>query len=312
MGKRSRKSKGFFLIYLILLLIIGTSTWFGYNYNKETINNKNEVIKLSKEIQDIDKEIKEKDSDIKKLDKDISYYQNIDQTLKETKNNFYKEIKILEDNILSGKSNRKIAYLTFDDGPYYNTYKVLDILDKYNVKATFFTTNTNGENCFDKKEENCWVLYKEYIKRGHTIANHTYTHGIRRGLYKSKDSFIDAVIKQEELVKKLTDGYVTNIVRFPGGSSTDGKLKTPIIEELRKRNYGWVDWTAQDGDGGKLSSKEQAMSNFKNSINGKIEVILFHDYNGYTTTLLPEFINYLKNNGYEMYPLFYESNMINK
>ena len=91
MGKRSRKSKGFFLIYLILLLIIGTSTWFGYNYNKETINNKNEVIKLSKEIQDIDKEIKEKDSDIKKLDKDISYYQNIDQTLKETKNNFYKK-----------------------------------------------------------------------------------------------------------------------------------------------------------------------------------------------------------------------------
>ena len=120
------------------------------------------------------------------------------------------------------------------------------------------------------------------------------------------------MIKQEEHVKKQTDGYVTNIVRFPGGSSTAGKLKKSIIESLRKRKYGWVDWTAQDGDGGKLSSKDEAMNIFKKSINSQIEVVLFHDYNGYTTTLLPIFIEYLEKNGYEMYPLFYESNMINK
>ena len=71
--------------------------------------------------------------------------------LAEEKKAYYANIKKLEDEIISGKSDKKIAYLTFDDGPYYNTYKVLDILDKYNVKATFFTTTTNGEYCFDNK-----------------------------------------------------------------------------------------------------------------------------------------------------------------
>ncbi len=312
MGKRTKKSKRFCIIYIFLLLIIGSCIGIGYSYSEKTVANNRTNTKLSNEIIIINDEIKKKDAELSLLDKDLSYYQNIDQTINDTKSNYFKELKQLEDDILAGKSKRKIAYLTFDDGPYYNTYKVLNILDKYNVKATFFTTNINGEYCYDKKSENCWAIYKEYVKRGHTIANHTYTHAIFKGLYKSSNSFIEAVTKQEEHVKKMTDGYVTNIVRFPGGSSTAGKLKSSIISELRKRNYGWVDWSAQDGDGGALSSADQARSIFKSSINSNIEVVLFHDYNGYTTSLLPEFIEYLEKNGYEMYPLFYESNMINK
>ena len=312
MGKRTKKSKRFCIIYIFLLLIIGSCIGIGYSYSEKTVANNRTNTKLSNEIIIINDEIKKKDAELSLLDKDLSYYQNIDQTINDTKSNYFKELKQLEDDILAGKSKRKIAYLTFDDGPYYNTYKVLNILDKYNVKATFFTTNINGEYCYDKKSENCWAIYKEYVKRGHTIANHTYTHAIFKGLYKSSNSFIEAVTKQEEHVKKMTDGYVTNIVRFPGGSSTAGKLKSSIITELRKRNYGWVDWSAQDGDGGALSSADQARSIFKSSINSNIEVVLFHDYNGYTTSLLPEFIEYLEKNGYEMYPLFYESNMINK
>ena len=101
--------------------------------------------------------------------------------------------------------NEKAVYLTFDDGPYYNTYKVLDILDENNVKATFFTISANGEYCYDNKSENCFNLYKEYYKRGHTIANHTYTHAIFKGLYNSSDSFMDAIERQEEHIKNLTD-----------------------------------------------------------------------------------------------------------
>ena len=63
-------------------------------------------------------------------------------------------LKELEDSILNGTSDKKIAYLTFDDGPYYNTYKVLKILKENKVKATFFTTNVNGEHCFDNKSKN--------------------------------------------------------------------------------------------------------------------------------------------------------------
>lgn len=79
-------------------------------------------------------------------------------------------------------------------------------------------------------------MYQEYLKRGHTIANHTYSHGIKRGLYNSEKTFIDSVKKQEDLINSQT-GYITNIVRFPGGSATAGKLKNSIIEELRKNNY---------------------------------------------------------------------------
>ena len=313
MAKKSRKNKILFiLISLILIIISGIGIYSYFYFDKELVekkNNNKEIIEKNKEKEEL---LKSKNEEIEKLNNELSKYDNLDEKVVELKKEYFNSIKELEDEIISGKSKAKIAYLTFDDGPYYNTYKVLDILDKYNVKATFFTTSINGENCFDNKKENCYKLYKEYIKRGHTIANHTYTHGIWRGLYSSTNSFMDAVIKQEEQIKKQTGGYVTNIVRFPGGSRTAGKLKDPIITELRKRGYGWVDWSSEDGDGGGLESKEQAWRNLTSTINSNIEVILFHDYNAITTSILPEAIEYLQNNGYILLPLFYESNAINK
>ena len=243
---------------------------------------------------------------------DITSVEDIDQNIESTKNKYFQNIKALEDDILAGKSDKKIAYLTFDDGPYYNTYKVLDILDQYHVKATFFTISMNGEYCFDNKSANCFSLYKEYVKRGHTIANHTYTHAIRGGLYSSADSFMDAVARQEEHIKNQTGGYVTNIVRFPGGSSQAKDLKNPIADRLRERGYGWVDWTAEDGDGMGVASWDEGWNKLASSINDKIEVILFHDYNRITTEILPSAITYLQENGYQIYPLFYDSHMIQK
>lgn len=243
---------------------------------------------------------------------DITSVDDINKNIDSIKSKYFKNIKALEDDILAGKSDKKIAYLTFDDGPYYNTYKVLDILDQYHVKATFFTISMNGEYCFDNKSENCFSLYKEYVKRGHTIANHTYTHAIRGGLYSSVDSFMDAIIKQEEHIKNQTGGYVPNIARFPGGSSQAKGLKGPITDKLRERGYGWVDWTAEDGDGKGIASWDEGWNKLTSSINDKIEVILFHDYNRITTEILPSAITYLQENGYQIYPLFYDSHMIQK
>ena len=245
------------------------------------------------------------------LNLEMDKYNDIDKTIEDTKKEYFNKIKKLEDDILAGKSNKKIAYLTFDDGPYYNTYRIFDILDKYNVKATFFTTNINGEYCFDNKSENCWIRYNEYLERGHTLANHTYTHAIFRGLYNSTDSFINAVVMQEDLIRQQT-GYTTNILRFPGGSVTAKGLKDPIVQELRNRGYGWVDWTALDGDGNDIQNAEQAWSILTNSLDENIEVILLHDYNAVTTSILEDVIIYLQDNGYILLPLFYESNMINK
>lgn len=309
MEKRSGKS--FLIIELFLIILIIFSVLGIIFFNKETSINKKKYNLLVKEYKSKKKVFSNKKEKLAALDEELNSYNNIDESINKIKSNYFESIKKLEDEILNNKSDKKIAYITFDDGPYYNTYKVLDILDESNVKATFFTISANGEYCHDNKSENCFNLYKEYYKRGHTIANHTYTHAIFRGLYSSSDSFMDAIIKQEEHIRNLT-GYTTNITRFPGGSASAKGFKDDIITKLRSRGYGWVDWTAGDGDGGGLSSRDQAWNNFVSTINDKIEVILFHDYNKYTTQILPDAIKYLEENNYEIFPLFYESNVINK
>ncbi len=306
------KSSKSLIIEILFLLFIVLSLYASYYIEKEISLQKEKELKDDKLYQEKVKLLKEKEKDIEEIDTTIQKYENIDESIQDMRNQYYSQIKELEDKILNGESDAKIAYLTFDDGPYYNTYQVLDILDQYDVKATFFTITMNGQYCYDNKSYDCFLLYKEYVKRGHTIANHTYTHGIRSGLYNSVASFIDAVNRQEEHVKNQTEGYVTNIVRFPGGSSTAKGLKYQMIDALKEKGYGWVDWTAGDGDGGRLDSLDQAWSNLKSSIDSKIEVILFHDYSWMTTAMLPEIIEYLRGNGYQLYPLFYDSNMIHK
>jgi peptidoglycan/xylan/chitin deacetylase (PgdA/CDA1 family) len=313
MEKRVKQGKKGFLICEIILLILITISVVGcvFLYGKV-----NDYKKLEKEYKSDNKKfsniLKTKEDELKGVKKDLNYYRDLDTTIESIKTEYFASIKTLEEDIKSGKSDRKIAYITFDDGPYYNTYRVLDILDENDVKATFFTISMNGEYCYDNKGARCYDLYKEYYKRGHTIANHTYTHGIRYGLYSSADSFINAIERQEEHIKNMTGGYKTNIMRFPGGSSQAGGLKGPITERLRERGYGWVDWTAQDGDGKALYSNEQAWANIYSSVNDKIEVILLHDYNTVTTNILGDFIKWLKENGYECYPLFYDSVMVSK
>ena len=310
MAKESRHNNKLFIIAIIILTILTIAGIFSIFYfdqktNKSKKEYDTEYKNKKHDLETIDKEIKD-------IEKEIEGLSNLSQKRDNLKKEYFKLIKELEDAILAGKSDKKIAYLTFDDGPYYNTYKVFGILEKYDVKATFFTTSINGEYCYDNKKERCLPMYKEYVKRGHTIANHTYTHGIWRGLYNSADSFMNAVINQENLIKEQTGGYITNIVRFPGGSATAGKLKDEIIKRLKSRGYGWVDWTAGDGDGGNLQSTDQAWKNLKKDIDENIEVILFHDYSDITTSILPGVIEYLRDNDYILLPLFYESNMINK
>lgn len=304
--RRNRKNKQRLISLVLILLIVIINLLNVYIFNK--YNNQNSF----NEIENSNNEVKKLENKLDELKLSLDKYTNTEKYIKIEKEKFINNAKKLESKISDKKSNKKIAYLTFDDGPYYNTYKVLEILEENDVKATFFTTNINGERCYDKKSENCRVMYNEYLKYGHTIANHTYTHGIKYGLYSSSDSFINAVTNQENLIKDETNGYITNIVRFPGGSSTARNLKGEIIEKLREKGYGWVDWTAQDGDGGNLQTIEQARNIFYKSIDEDIEVILFHDYNSITTSLLPEFIKYLKDNNYILLPLFYESIMINK
>ena len=307
MEKKTRKNKIVVAICGFFLFAISAVSSFGFFYFNNKYND------LMNDYRKKVKELNDEKGQLLYLDKEINTYQEIDKEIEAVKKEFFEVAKVLENDINNGKSNKKIAYLTFDDGPYYNTYKVFDILDKYNVGATFFTTSANDRYCYDNKEYDCYKLYQEYIKHGHTIANHTYTHAIFKGLYSSTDTFMDAVVRQHEHVKNQT-GYVMNILRFPGGGDTANhfKLKDSVIERLRELGYGWVDWNSLDGDGGYLPNRDKAWSTLTNSINEKIEVVLFHDYSSITTSILGEAIEYLESNGYVLLPLFYESSMVNK
>ena len=309
MARHKRKVKPVFIIinFLIFIALLVLS-YFEYQKYQDNIKEKNEVTDKYKEITN-NKEID--DEKIKEIDDKINEIKNVDEKIKNTRNDVYKLASELEQKIKKGESKYKIAYLTFDDGPYYNTYKVLKILKENKVKATFFTTNTNGEHCYDNKSANCHEVYAAIAKDNHTLANHTYTHGWNRGLYKNTESFMDAVKKQENLIKEKT-GVTTNIVRFPGGSSTPGSRGSAMKQALYKAGYGWVDWSASDGDGGYLPDYATGMKNLKGSLGEKIEVVLFHDYHKVTTAMLPEVIKYLREKNYVILPLFYESVMIHK
>ena len=210
-----------------------------------------------------------------------------------------------EDEILAGTNPNKIAYLTFDDGPYERTTgRYLDVLKDRNVLATFFQLG--------RPSEKLDALYHRAYDEGHTIANHTYSHQIRNGIYRGVSYFINDVIKNREFIQDKL-GYTTNILRFPGGSSTARSLKPAIIEELRELGYGWVDWNAATGDGIEIMSPQEYRDNVLKKTGGRsVLVVLMHDYSENTLTALPEIIDGLRAQGYTLLPLFYESAMINK
>lgn len=308
MGTRNRTKNVLIIVFLIVALGLLVENYFfikNYYYNQ---NKNNEYQnKLEEKKQEIEKLVEETE----KIKDSLIFLNNIDQEIINSKNNYYKTLKKFEEKVSNGEVNYKIAYLTFDDGPYNLTHSFLKILEENNVRATFFTIGLDKEWCYDDRSKQCSNVYQEIAKRGHTMANHTYSHLIRAGLYGSADSFMHQVKLQEELIRNKT-GITTNIVRFPGGSAQAGYLKDSIINKLKENGYGWIDWTCMNGDGGYVANTTIAFENFKKGINENIEVILFHDYSYITLAMLPDAIKYLKDNNYVLLPLFYESKMVNK
>ena len=308
---KGKTRKSTILVLILLTLSILILSYFSYNKYLKYKDNLKDNKELNMKIDSLNKEYN-KELDIKKeLEDNENILNNTEEEIIKLKEEVFNLASKLEKKITNNETNYKIAYLTFDDGPYHSTDEVLDILDKYKVKATFFTIGLDKDICYDNNNFSCAETYKKEVDLGHTIANHTYTHAIFRGLYSSTSSFINDVKKQEALIEERT-GYKTNIVRFPGGSTTAGNLKNSIILELRNMGYGWVDWTSQDGDGGYLPNTTIAWNNFTNSINENIEVVLFHDYSNVTISILPRAIEYLEEKDYIILPLFYESIKINK
>lgn len=222
----------------------------------------------------------------------------------------------LEKDIVDGKSDKKICYITLDDGPYNRGNKWIELFNKYDIKATFFLTTANGNKLPDQADIKASAMYPEYLKYGHTIGNHTYSHDYNQGgIYRSAGAFMEAVSKQEKFTEESTGGYKTTIVRFPGGTSTAGSNSEEIKAALRKQGYGWVDWTVDSGDSSGASdlSADKIVKTVKKAAKSQdIMVILCHEWSQNSLDAMPEIIEYLKEQGYVFLPLFYDSVMVQK
>lgn len=197
-------------------------------------------------------------------------------------------------------AERKVAYLTFDDGPSQNTIPILDILDKYHIKATFFV--------MANRQSYAKHAYEEMIRRGHTIALHSNTHDYRV-IYRSKEDFFKDMGKLESLLDHQYS-INTKLIRFPGGSNNmliqryDKKsIRTDIISELEKRGYTYFDWNvdSKDGISPMISQQTITQSVLKGAKKHKQAVILLHDIDDMKNTVkaLPDIISGLKNQGFE-------------
>ncbi|MCR5596269.1 MAG: polysaccharide deacetylase [Lachnospiraceae bacterium] len=163
------------------------------------------------------------------------------------------------------------VYLTFDDGPSSNTGEILDILAKYDVKATFFVTG--------KTDEVSVAAYKRIVDEGHTLGMHSYSHRYSQ-VYASKESFIEDLTRLQEYLYEVT-GVWSRYYRFPGGSSNTASTvdMKELIEYLSEQDITYFDWNIVSGDAsGNILSADRIYENCVSNLPEYSEaVILMHD-----------------------------------
>lgn len=183
------------------------------------------------------------------------------------------------------------VYLTFDDGPTENTVKILEILNKYKIKATFFVIGDLGERNKD-------ILAKLH-ESGMCILPHSYNHDYK--IYKSKGSYFSDLNKCIKVIKEITGKDIPPYTRLPGGS--DNAIgKESILQDIRatlkKKNMRYVDWNVSSLDAvsvfvPKSTIKESVIKKCENT---NFAVVLMHDSSTKQTTVesLEDIIKYLK------------------
>ncbi len=198
----------------------------------------------------------------------------------------------------------KTCYLTFDDGPSDNTLKILKILKKYDVKATFFVIGTAK------------LEYLPKIKNaGHAIGIHCNEHDYSK-IYKSRTAFFKDQAKISAKIEKKI-GEKVNIMRFPGGSNNLVSKKyrkgimTDLVTQVKLKGYAYFDWNVDSGDAsGHNVPAKTIKKNVLNQAKNKNSIcVLMHDTDAKDTTVkaLPSIIEGLKEQGYKFEILTEES-----
>ena len=194
-------------------------------------------------------------------------------------------------------STGKIIYLTFDDGPGNDTGRLLDILDKYDVKATFFMNYTGA------------IGYASRMAaEGHAIGNHTASHNFAR-IYSSEEAFFNDLYYMQSVLADLT-GQTTYLIRFPGGSSNSVSkaycegIMTQLVQSVREQGFRYFDWNVDSNDAGGATTAEEVFRNVTQGISGKkTAIVLQHDVHSFSVDAVESIIIWGLANGYTFLPL---------
>lgn len=190
--------------------------------------------------------------------------------------------------------DKKTVFLSFDDGPSRQTEKILDILEQYGIKATFFVVSK------DLTQSGTEALQRA-VKEGHVIGMHSDSHD-----YKKIYASVESLMKDYEIVYRMireTTGITPQLYRFPGGSynSVGRQCIMKAIPEMERRGFVYFDWnvTAEDAVGNPTASSIRK-NVFRNLERIDQPVILMHDgsCNSLTVEVLPEIIAELQRRGY--------------
>lgn len=192
---------------------------------------------------------------------------------------------------------RRLVALTFDDSPYNDTGRLLDLLKEKNVKATFFMWGNRMEEHPD--------IVKRAIDEGHEIGWHTYDHTLHSPT--NRDKVAADFDKAQAIMDKIYPGYKITLFRPVGGVVTDA-LKT----EAAARDWRIINWTNYGFKDKKESipAAERMQGVYEDPYSKTVrngEIFLIHPYEGYTeiTDGIGLLIDKLKTDGYEPVTMTY-------
>ena len=193
-----------------------------------------------------------------------------------------------------------IIYLTFDDGPSEHTRKLLEILQRNEVQATFFVCNRDQID-----------VLPEMVAQGHTVAVHSRTHNYGK-IYTSVDAYFEDMLFMRNRIFELT-GVQTELLRFPGGSSnTVSKFNPGIMTTLSRAvqdcGYAYFDWNVDSNDAGGAQTADEVFENVTKGVQWAMNrygfaLVLQHDTQEFSIDAVERIIQWGKENGYTFLPL---------
>lgn len=221
-----------------------------------------------------------------------------DNAVYATRTVFVKERAV--DKVNDTTNPEKVIYLTFDDGPGPETPRLLDVLKKYNVQATFFVVNTRYISTIQRSAQ-----------EGHTIAIHTTTH-VFKDIYASEEAYFQDLYTMQEIIRSHT-GQTSMLLRFPGGSSNtisrfNKGIMTRLTAAVEEKGFHYYDWNVDCNDAGGATTAQEVYMNTVNGIGDKqTAVVLMHDIKSYTVDAVEHIIVWGLDNGYTFLPLTADS-----